>query len=178
MITIRMFLVLVAFLVLQHDSDKILWDSNVKLKWADFKGAPPENTGFVKATTVCQIMIKSAARYEGETPNYDVKNIFIKNDSWTLTSNEKTLVHEQLHFDISELHARKIRKAFEKLYQEGITDTSTYRKVYKKLDEECYDMQKEYDREAHFNNKKQKEWEKCIAKELEDLKKYNYVPKE
>ncbi len=163
---------------MQHDTDKIFWDVNKKLKWSDFQGAPPKNSGFVKAMTAYQILIKSAARYEDETPYYDVKNVFVKSDSWTKTSSEKTLVHEQLHFDISEVYARKVRKAFEKLYQDSITDTSIYRKLFKELDEECFEIQQEYDREAHFNNKKQQEWEICVAKELKELKEYEFIPEQ
>lgn len=176
---IRIVVFIAAFLfLLQQNSERILWNPDKKLEWSDFQGVAPNDTGLAKAGTASQIVITSDLYYEDEIPRYYVKNCFDKSKSWTKTKSEKTLAHEQLHFDISELYARKIRKEFNKLYNDSTADVSIYKKIYRTLNDEEIAFQKQYDSEVYFDDKKQQEWQKCIAKELEELKEYEYVPEE
>ena len=45
-----------------------------------------------------------------------------------LLKNDYVLQHEQIHFDLTELYARKMRKSVESLRQKNITNISIYRK--------------------------------------------------
>ena len=84
--------------------------------------------------------------------------------------------HEQLHFDITELYARKIRKRFKELQDMGETDYEEYVKIYYELEKELDAFQQKYDSEVYFREQNQKEWIEKIAKELEELKEYECIP--
>ena len=89
------------------------WDSRKPLNWSDFRGTPDRqskfaasaNTGMSHSYVISPdgVLIKNASK---------VKAHFYPYLSWYVPKliNETTLGHEQTHFDISELHARKLRK--------------------------------------------------------------------
>jgi len=87
-----------------------------------------------------------------------------------------TLAHEQLHFDISELYARKILTALREVEVEG-DDPVRVRfdleerlfRVRAELLSELGGMQDRYDRDCGHGKKKrnQKNWQKKIAKKLQ-----------
>ena len=80
------------------------------------------------------------------------------------------LNHEQLHFDIAELFARKLRKELEK---PRFTTASTEEifSAVASFNMELDKMQKRYDNETnHYRNKKkQKKWEIYVGEELAKL---------
>lgn len=85
------------------------WNPNSQIEWSDFNGNVPENRNFKKAVTFSKILIESDF-FEGDTPKYTIKSQFDRSKSWTVTDSEKHLIHERLHFDITELYSRIIRK--------------------------------------------------------------------
>lgn len=96
-------------------------------------------------------------------------------ESWVI-SNERTnalLKHEQLHFDISELHARKLRQniLLQKLNKKDLAN------VLKSLVGNSHKLRKQsqnqYDLEIRQNKSKQLEWEKKVALELKSLEQYS-----
>ena len=155
--------------------EKILWNKDIKLKWKDFQGeVPSEDLVFKKAATCYEIMIESNS-FDGAPPNFMVTKYFIKNRSWTVTNSIGVLAHEQLHFDIAELFARKMRKRFLELQQQNENNSETYIKEYYKFRDEEALTQEKYDSEVLFNSLKQKEWIDCIAKELDELKDFEFI---
>ena len=68
-----------------------------QLQWSDFKGKPPANTEAM-ACTCTNIVIGLDTAY----------GIFISEKSWTKTRDAALLRHEQLHFSITESHAKKL----------------------------------------------------------------------
>jgi predicted secreted Zn-dependent protease len=54
-----------------------------------------------------------------------VKNYFDKDQSWMMVKNAYVLQHEQIHFNISELYARKIRKSADSLSQKKRYQSAT-----------------------------------------------------
>jgi len=153
--------------------DEILWEDAVKLKWEDFKGkAPEKNTiGLKKAETYYAIELDSEY-VEGQLPYCIIKVFFIKNKSWTITNNKEVLAHEQLHFNIGELFARKIRQRFIELNIQGIKDYNLYNDEFNNFLKQERVFQEKYDKEVFFNSKKQLEWKTEITKQLEELKEY------
>ena len=81
------------------------------------------------------------------------------------------LKHEQLHFDIAELFARKMRKQFsEKKFNLKSMKTemsNLYKDQFTKLGE----YQKEYDKETNHSRitKKQAKWAKDVQEALDNL---------
>src|SRR5438128_520567 len=95
----------------QNTPDSVYWNKQRVLSWADFLGKP-ENEPIIGARTFTSIRYKLL--------DYDtscrvlVRCVFLPRESWTRTQHatEYGLKHEQLHFDISELFARKLRQAY------------------------------------------------------------------
>ncbi|HET8737622.1 MAG TPA: DUF922 domain-containing protein, partial [Pricia sp.] len=80
------------------------------------------------------------------------------------------LSHEQLHFDIAELHARKFRK---KLGETRFTDNvkEEVREIYANVLKQLYVFQNKYDRETNFSRDLQQQlvWKRMIAKALASI---------
>jgi len=170
-----LFLILLNLYLQVYESNLKLWDSNSKIIWSDFNGNIPENKGFKKAVTSSKISIKSSF-YEGEIPKYIIRSYFNKDKSWTITNSKEDLIHERLHFDITELYARKIRKKMDSLSKMEERDIHCYKVAYKKILKGLQDTQYQYDNESYSSNIKQQEWQSKVAKELEELKEYEYIP--
>src|SRR5882757_2223347 len=93
----------------QSSIDSLDWDISRKLKWEDFKGVHDDIPicGARTFTTLKYKLIKSDTGYR-----VDVRCVFLKKISWKVDESVTSyaLQHEQDHFDISELYARKLRK--------------------------------------------------------------------
>jgi hypothetical protein len=80
------------------------------------------------------------------------------------------LSHEQTHFDIAELAARRIRREFERLKEICATPeaTSNMAEVIADIDRELQNEQERYDREtAHGTNvSRQRDWERRVQRDL------------
>lgn len=157
----------------------IIWQQEYKLKWDDFQGSPPssDKIGLGKAGTASGIYLKSDF-YDGNIPHFIVLAKFNKKDSWTILKDYTLLMHEQTHFDITELFARKIRKCFSEMQAAGETDTDAYVKAYYKLDAAKDAFQGKYDRETQFipDSNEQLQWIESVHKELRELKEWESPP--
>ena len=92
------------------------------IEWSDFKARPHKSSKTV-ALTASTITLNS--KYDNNNQLIIlIENFFIANKSWTSTSDSVVLEHERRHFDLSEVYARKIRKAIkEKKYNMNKLDT-------------------------------------------------------
>lgn len=165
-------LIVVFFLVLPAiaQEEMITWSAQKKLNWQDFKGAPDLNNG-AAAITASGISYEFSASIEGNKVfvDYVVNCFFYPQQSWYKKelSGPSVLRHEQLHFDITELHARIMRA---KLCKMNFTENvrKQIKKVYKDVIDELQRMQKQYDEESDFsrNPEGQLKWEAKIASAL------------
>jgi hypothetical protein len=109
--SLLIFLVTPAFLVAQNllndSQDLIEWNEYYSLTWEDFQGTPDKQAIGDAGTAV---QIKAKPFYVKDQVQYDVEALFNRKKSWSRGKSESLLQHEQLHFDIAELYARKIRK--------------------------------------------------------------------
>jgi hypothetical protein len=169
----KFILILIIPLFIFIDSDKISWSSSRNLKWSDFKGNVPAKKGLEVAISTLQIEIVGDF-YEDEIPDVKVIAYFLPNNSWTIVNDDETLSHEQLHFDIAELYACNIRKKYDSLKEKKITNFNVYSNIYHNELKLYRARQKKYDSEAYFNDETQNKWCLNIAKELEELKEYQY----
>ena len=153
--------------------DKILWEKAKKLKWDDFQGKPDlRESDIVIAKTKSSIEIVESS-YEDDVPVFKIHCFFLKKESWTVVDDKYTLSHEQLHFDISEIYARKIRKKFDNLNKNKVTTLEIYQKAYDSLIDDNNRYNELYDSEVYFNDENQKKWYIKIANELEELNEYS-----
>lgn len=158
-----------------QNNTKNTWEEN--LKWSDFKGTPDHSLPYY-ATTNSGI----SSSFDFKVKNgkqelfYWITATFNPQTSWVKPGkeNESLLKHEQLHFDITELHARKLRKYISKNdFNPDKLQKQIDRKA-KKIKKRTKRMQDRYDRNTQHGTKvkPQEKWEKKIKKKLERLKDY------
>jgi predicted secreted Zn-dependent protease len=101
---------------------------------------------------------------------------FVPNKSWVKSeykSDFELLKHEQLHFDISELYARKFREQLSKMsFTENVKIEIS--DLYEKITKKKIELQNEYDIETDHsvNILKQKQWGQKILIELQKRASY------
>lgn len=153
----------------------LLWSDSFGLSWDDFQGIPDSESKY-KALTYVQIGLHS--KQFDDSIVVDVPTYFYKKLSWSKSLNNSTLLgHEQLHFDIGELMARKIRKEYS-MYE--LTDFEIAYKELKRIyrrhfGDEFDRYHRNYDEQTEHGtiSSMQKEWELKIAKELKALEAYS-----
>lgn len=157
-----------------EDENKILWSATKKLTWDDFKGIADTTDAFTGAMTYSEIKIDES-HLENKIPVYKIGCYFIKNKSWRITNDAYSLSHEQLHFDIAELFARKMRKAYDSLNKKRIVNVEPYENIFNLYGNRLEKYQNLYDNEVYFNEKKQAYWGNKIASDLVKYKKWEYI---
>ncbi|PWL37525.1 DUF922 domain-containing protein [Flagellimonas aquimarina] len=156
----------------QEIEEGVLWNSGKRLTWSDFRGKVPP-AAVPAATTASGISYKYSANliHHEVDLDFEVSAFFYPNESWYKPEicDDLILSHEQLHFDISELFARKMR---DKLRRTSFSDNvkAEIRKIYKEILKELEDFQDFYDWETSFsrNAEKQLEWNKKIKEALQE----------
>lgn len=153
------------------EEEKVPWREGKKLTWSMFKGQP-ENLGNFVASTNSGISLSFGIRTMGDEVqvDYSVQSYFYPNDSWYSSGNvtEIVLAHEQTHFDISELFARKLRQKFD-----AIPKTKDFKKyakeIYHKNEEDRVNMQDQFDKQTDHSRleKVELKWEAFVQDQLE-----------
>lgn len=171
LIIIQVFLLTTTVSVAQQDT--VLWNQGSELKWSDFKGIPDKESHYA-ALTHAEIryqvtMIKGLARF-------DFANLFLKKASWTKNNTNLILLqHEQIHFDIAELHKRILISL---LYTRDFR-ASSFEKDVKLLGDsintERNKMDESFDQNVlHFSDRNRLvKWQTKITRELDRLKAYD-----
>ncbi len=157
-------------LELENDS-LIIWMKNRKLRFGDFKKKGKTQGDRNEAYTVSSIDIIKEL-------NYIVVATFYKYDSRLDNERESLLNHEQLHFDIAELFARKIRKEIFNLKQRNDNlHYIDYKIIYKDLYKDYRAYQNLYDSETEHSKLviQQKQWQEKVAKELVELEGFRLI---
>ncbi|MDF0708703.1 DUF922 domain-containing protein [Flagellimonas okinawensis] len=156
----------------QEIEEGVPWNGSTRLTWSDYKGkVPPADEA--AATTASGISYTYSANLLHHEVNLDfeVNAYFYPNESWYKPQlcDENTLAHEQLHFDITELFARKMR---DKLRRTSFSDDvkAEVRKIYRDILKDLQDYQEKYDWETNFsrNREKQREWNQKVANALKE----------
>ncbi|WP_164549908.1 DUF922 domain-containing protein [Nonlabens ponticola] len=141
------------------------------LEWSDFTGEIPANARHMaSANTGLGYEVVNANIDNITKPEIQVNAIFYASLSWKKelpSYSEPLLQHEQLHFLITELHARKLRKAYS-YYRPVKNVKQEVDYIYRKFENDRLKMQAAYDRETgHGNDKnKQRDWEIFVNSEL------------
>ncbi|GGD42485.1 hypothetical protein GCM10011361_06810 [Muriicola marianensis] len=161
---------LVSCLCSGQEDPSILWEPDYRLSWSDFKAPPPPDSQ-VAATTASGIAYSFSAIEEGREMKVDwtVASYFYPESSWYRPelANPNILSHEQLHFDISELFARRMREKIRR-FRFSSEVKAEMRAIYNETIEEMREFQRRYDAETNYSRAedKQREWNRMIAESL------------
>ena len=111
----------------------------------------------------------------GNAFTFTATSKFDKENSWKRdVRTAELLAHEQLHFDLAELYARKMRKHFALLPNACALSTDEVAAQAREIQdawgarEELYDVESEHSR----NRPEQLRWEAMVLKEMAALAKY------
>lgn len=161
-----------AGILAQSNNEELLkWNAARKLTWADYKARPdPDSDAAASTTTVLNIEYNIS----NNSFSYKIKSNFIKNRSWGRHKDAYILSHEQGHFDIAEIFARKLHKEMSAYKFNSRTYQKDLKKIYEEVTDEKEETQNDYDRETRhsINKEKQAEWLKKIEKMLEEYAAY------
>ena len=159
-------------------SQRIEWKKDKKLGWSNFKSKINNQRGKdIVAYTHCgwvySVVKSSNPRGAAKVT---IETIFNEDKSWKDDKriNDYVLNHEQKHFDVAEIFARKIRKEI----IDNIKTTGDYekyfQKMYSRIVKDYKNFQALYDgvTEHGMNKEKQAEYDTLISNELEQLKNF------
>lgn len=147
------------------------WDEGRQLRWADFQGVPNLGADYVASTNSGISFSFSYQVQNGKmTMEYEIFSNFYPKLSWYKPNrvSEYILKHEQTHFDITELYARKLRKAMaEKHFKQNPKDEVNA--LYNKIERERREMQNRYDGETEHSKNREVElqWRIFVGQELQ-----------
>ena len=154
------------------DEELISWNPETKLTWADYKGQAKTDTD-AAASTATYLGIEYNFNNKGF--DYKITCSFSRTKSWGLHKTDYILVHEQGHFDIAEIFARKLNKKMSEYKFNKNNFKDDLKKIYLTITSEKEEMQNEYDRETNHSiyKEKQAEWLKKIDQLLKEYKTYS-----
>ncbi|MEM7185170.1 MAG: DUF922 domain-containing protein [Bacteroidota bacterium] len=155
----------------QTNDEKIVWQEDRKLTWADFRGVPSGPEEYVASTNSgVSFSFSYTVRNGQQRVNYSIRSNFYPDLSWYRPEkvNDYILAHEQMHFDITELAARKLRRALAQLPKDG-TFKERSEKIYNQNEADRRAMQKQYDGDSDHSNNEQEElrWRVYVAEQLD-----------
>lgn len=172
------FLFALSFCYGQKDSKETMsWNANTPIVWKDFKGKPNSNSDAAAQTASGISFGFSIGKTGGRITDFTttVECLFYPSESWYKpnVASPHILKHEQVHFDITELHARKFRQHITSV-KPSTRLKEQLNALYKSISKDSYLMQKKYDEETNhsINKQQQAAWNIFIAKELKKLEAY------
>ena len=154
-------------LLVNKEETTIPWNTTYDLQWSDFKGNPDYTTD-AAAVTASGISYDLSATVLNRktTVNCKVEAYFYPNESWYKKelADSVILAHERLHFDITEMYARKMRTIVDQTTFDHHVKT-TVKKIFKSINKELDSMQKQYDKETDFSRdiNAQNAWQEKIS---------------
>jgi Bacterial protein of unknown function (DUF922) len=157
------------------EGNSIQWEASRRLAWDDFKSVPDNNSSNAALTSST---LSFKYNYDAEKGfSYSIACLFEKNSSWGKVKTDYILSHEQGHFDIAEICARKLNKTVSAYSFNPATARKEVPDMYQQIMKDLAAMQNQYDSETDFSRDKEEQaaWKIKIKNELEQLKAYaNY----
>ena len=164
-------------LLVINKNARFSWEAHKPLRWSDFRGAPDHFSKFA-ATSNTGISHTYSVSSKGYlvANSSQVRANFYPNLSWYIPKliNKTTLAHEQTHFDISELHARILRKELsQRRFSHNAKREITA--IYANVEKARKAMQFQFDQETNHSIDLEKEviWENYIAKLLKKYERWS-----
>jgi len=156
----------------------IEWNENRKLTWGDFQGISVVNDTIIAAVTSCGFGYNTNLVFPFSTPKFTVRNLFYPLQSWIKDSEKfrpDLLEHEQLHFDIAEVYARRLRMELKASQANYFNFRKKSEQIFDKIHSAYLEKQEAYEQESAYslNTKMQNLWKKRIEDELDSLKTFS-----
>lgn len=154
------------------DDHAISWSAGRRLTWRDFQGTPPTD-GSEGAMT--SYTLYSAWKCLGAMFEYRVIAGFRPRQSWVkavvlndTTQRRTVLGHEQAHFDLAEVHARIMRRAFRGLDRPCSMSDGDLAGLVQRLIQAEKAEQRRYDAETNHGLRasQQEAWSAAVARRL------------
>jgi hypothetical protein len=151
---------------------KFVWSDKRLLTHEDFRGDPEHRP--YPASTLSYLNYYTWKGPGDESIKLSVEAVFDKENSYLKlrTGYEEAILHEQTHFNITELFARKLLKAF-------LEETPTYSNyllrhafIFDKINKELIAFQNQYDDDIYHDTNTQEYWDELVESELEKLQIY------
>jgi len=147
------------------------WRDDLKLTWNDFKGTKNIQSDAVAVTASGITFGYSVRKANLKIVDFtvSVEAHFYSEKSWVVKAlaNDYILAHEQLHFDITELHVRKFRQQISTVKVSQHLGSELDR-LHKNINKELAAMQNQYDTESNnsINKEAQTKWITFVKNEL------------
>ena len=141
----------------RETEEAIPWTFDRLLTWDDFQCAPKTGTDAVASTSTTlglNYLLKNGKL------EYEITCSFSKKRSWGLLKNEYILAHEQAHFDITELFARKLHQQLASYQPNRKTFQKDVSAIYENVVKAKEAFQRLYDGETDHSRRRarQEEW--------------------
>ncbi|WP_415325126.1 hypothetical protein [Chryseobacterium sp. MMS23-Vi53] len=161
------------------------------MRYEDFKLAQKDTikiattNKFKGAESSFKFNFKTSQFSDAIAPTIHVLVYFNPDNSWMLLKDPTTLEHEQIHFNIAELYARKMRKSIDSLNNLQVNNLQIYTEIIEIWNKRYENFDTKFDQEIddkiyytggkylHLDNKKQKIWKLKIDRELKSLDNFN-----
>ena len=148
------------------------WSAGRRLAWSDFQGSPPSegSEGAKISYTLYSGWKCKGAAFEfrmiaGFRPRQSWVKAVVLNDSM---QRRTVLGHEQTHFDLAEVHARRMQRAFGDLARPCARTDAELSALAQRLTQEEKAEQRRYDEETNHGllADQQAAWSRDVAQRL------------
>lgn len=145
------------------------WAEQHPLSWADFTGKPDAPESVYAAATYAGLALDvQDVNFAGRV-TFKVRAVFDSHRSWAHPDrkDKDVLAHEQLHFDIAEVYARRLERKLNAL-QLKVKNKEVAKKLVLQYNIAQMKEQERYDKECvhGLNRENQQEWRTKINREL------------
>jgi hypothetical protein len=149
----------------------IRWSADRPLTVADFKGRPRPNQGHAALTSA---NINTGATCSNNVFAGTAQASFDPATSWVREPGTMTpalLRHEQLHFDIAEVYARRLRQQLATVHTTCSALGSTFDRISQAAYTAWQKAEDDYDRDTNhgLQHERQAQWEAQVRQQLRDL---------
>jgi len=163
-----------------RDKNVIFWDDNVLLTWNDFRKNYDSRTDYhaLSATGIYSFWDCTRNRF-----SFIIGSVFDRDESWVMSwvqfdrkRKGYLLNHEQLHFDLTELYARKLRRTFVQLPNPCARDERELKQIVNDHLEEFQREETRYDEETRhgLDNERQYRWDRRVREQLHALRQFRF----
>jgi len=158
-----------------ESEDLLAWEIDKRLAWDDFLCEPKTGSDAVASTSTS---LGIAYQLSNGQLRYHITCYFNKEKSWGLMKTDYILAHEQGHFDITEIFARRLNEALQNYKFNKRNYKKDIGQIYQSIVSQKEEFQRAYDAESdHSRNKKaQYDWLERIEKLLTETQPYAYYP--
>jgi len=174
---IRYLLICICVIMFHKDEATIEWSESYKLVWSDFHGSPIHDSDAVATTASGITFSYSIKKTSKRVVSFQTQIFahFYPEKSWFKPSlaDKYILAHEQYHFNITEVFARKFRQ---RVAQVEVTQSlgTDLDQIHEEINKELSDFQELYDKETNYsrNFEEQVIWQNRIDDALENNSKF------